>query len=38
MPDGQRIGFRPVSRSGDAAVDFSKAGPNKPEQKIHFPE
>ena len=38
MPDGQRIGFRPVSRSGDAAVDFSKAGPNKPKQKIHFPE
>jgi hypothetical protein len=27
-----------VSRFGDAAVDFSKAGPNKPEQKIHFPE
>ena len=38
MSDGQRIGFRPVSKSGDPAVDFSKAGPNKPEQKIHFPE
>ena len=38
MPDGQRIGFRPVSKSGDAAVDFSDAGPNKPYQKIHFPE
>ena len=38
MPDGQRIGFRPVSKSGDAAVDFSDAGPNKPIQKIHFPE
>ena len=38
MPDGQRIGFRPLSRSGDAAVDFSAVGPNKPYQKIHFPE
>ena len=38
MSDGRRIGYRPVSKSGDAAVDFSDAGPNKPYQKIHFPE
>lgn len=38
MPDGRRIGYRPVSKSGDSAVDFSDAGPNKPYQKIHFPE
>ena len=38
MSDGRRIGYRPVSKSGDPAVDFSDAGPNKPYQKIHFPE
>ena len=38
MSDGRRIGYRPVSKSGDSAVDFSDAGPNKPYQKIHFPE
>ena len=38
MPDGRRIGHGSVFKSGDSAVDFSDAGPNKPYQKIHFPE
>ena len=37
MPDGQRIQFRPKSKSGDSAVDMSEA-PGKKPQKIHFPE